>query len=119
LYGDFIKQQNIETESMNVSDTHITRLHSGPAAAAGSDYEAPYDGVVEDIFYNQAEYRTLSSKQKNELRLKRKNRGRDDNGRSKGNYRRSNDKRVHEDEQKKTRIPSIFNPHHYCSFLQG
>jgi hypothetical protein len=35
---------------MDVSDTHITRLHSGPAAATGSDYEAPYDGVVEDGF---------------------------------------------------------------------
>jgi hypothetical protein len=101
LYGDFIKQQKIETGSMNVSDTYITRRHSGPAAVAGSDYEAPYDGVVEDRFYNQAEYRTLSSEQKNELRMKRKNRGADDNGRSKGNDRRSNGKHVREDERKK------------------
>jgi hypothetical protein len=50
LYGDFINQQKIETASMNVSDTHITRHHSGPASATGSDYEAPYDGVVEDRF---------------------------------------------------------------------
>jgi hypothetical protein len=84
-----------------VSDTHITRHHSGPAAATGSDYEAPYDGVVEDRFYNYAEYRTLSSDQKNKLRLKRKHRGGDDNDRSKGNDRRINDKRVREDERKK------------------
>jgi hypothetical protein len=101
LYGDFIKQQEIETTSMNVSDTHITRHHSGPAAAAGNDYEAPYDGVVEDRFYNQGEYRTLPSDQKNELRLKRKHRGGDANGRSKGNNRRSNGKRILEDERKK------------------
>jgi hypothetical protein len=54
--------------------------------------------VVEDRFYNQAEYRTLSSKKKNELRLKRKNRGSDYNGRRKGNDRRNNDKRVLEGE---------------------
>jgi hypothetical protein len=57
--------------------------------------------VVEDRFYNHAEYGTLSSDQNNELRLKRKHIGGDDNGRSKGNYRRSNDKRVLEDERKK------------------
>jgi hypothetical protein len=96
LYGDFIKQQKIETASMNVSDTHITCRHSGPVSVAGSDYEAPYDGVVEYRFYNQAEYRTLSSEQKNELRLKRKNRGGDDNDRRKGNDRRKNGKHVHE-----------------------
>jgi hypothetical protein len=56
LYGDFIKQQNIETASMNVSDTHITHRHSGTAAVTGNEYEAPYYGVVEDSFYNQAEY---------------------------------------------------------------
>jgi hypothetical protein len=100
LYDDFINQQNIETTSMNVSDTHITRRHSYPASATGSDYEAPYDGVVEDIIYNQAEYRTLSSEQKNELRLKRKNRGGDDNGRRKGNDRRNNGNRICEDERK-------------------
>jgi hypothetical protein len=54
LYSDFIKQQKIETASINVSDTHITHHHSGPASAAGSDYEASYYGVVEDRFYNQA-----------------------------------------------------------------
>jgi hypothetical protein len=59
LYGDFIKQQKIESASMNVSDLHITRRHSGPASVAGSDYEASYDGVVEDRFYNHAKYRTL------------------------------------------------------------
>jgi hypothetical protein len=37
---------------MNVSDTHNTRHHSIPTAAAGSEYEAPYDGVVEDRSYN-------------------------------------------------------------------
>jgi hypothetical protein len=101
LYGDLINQQKIESASINVSDAHITCHHSGPASVAGSDYEASYDGVVEDRFYNHAEYRTLSSDQKNELQLKRKHRGGDDNGRSKGNDRRSNGKRVHEDEQKK------------------
>jgi hypothetical protein len=101
LYGDFIKKQNIESASMNVSDAHITRRHSGPASAAGSDYAASYDGVVEDRFYNHTEYITLSSNQKNELRLKRKHRGGDDNIRSKGNDRRINGKHIHEDEQKK------------------
>jgi hypothetical protein len=101
LYGDFIKHHKIEIASMNVSDAHITRLHSGPASVAGSDYETSYDDVVEDRFYNHDEYRTLSSNQKNELQLKRKHRGGDDNGRSKGNGRRSNGKRVHEDERKK------------------
>jgi hypothetical protein len=101
LYGDFIKQQKIESASMNVSDAHITRCHSGPASVAGSDYEASYNGVVEDRFYNHAEYRILSSDQKNELRLKRKHRGGDDNVRSKWNDRRSNGKRVREDERKK------------------
>jgi hypothetical protein len=101
LYGDFIKQQKIESAIMNVSDAHITRRHNGPASVAGSDYEASYDGVVEDRFYSHAEYRTLSPDQKNELRLKRNNEGGDDNGRNKGNDRRSNDKRVREDEQKK------------------
>jgi hypothetical protein len=57
--------------------------------------------VVEDRFYNHAEYRTFSSDQKNRLQLKRKHRGGDDNGRSKGNYRRSNGKRVREEERKK------------------
>jgi hypothetical protein len=94
LYGDFIKQQKIESASMNVSDAHITRHHSGPASVAGIDYEASYDGVVEDRFYNHAEYRTLSSNQKNDLRLKCKHRGGDDNVRSKGNDRNRNDKRV-------------------------
>jgi hypothetical protein len=32
LYGYLIKQHKIESESMNVSDAHITRLHSGPAS---------------------------------------------------------------------------------------
>jgi hypothetical protein len=86
---------------MNVSDTQITRHHSGPAEAAGNDYEAPYDGVVEYRFYNQAEYRTLSSDQKNELRLKRKHRRGDENDSGKGGDRRSNGKRVREDERKK------------------
>jgi hypothetical protein len=45
LYGDFIKQQNIESASMNASDAHITRRHSGPASVAGSDHEASYDGM--------------------------------------------------------------------------
>jgi hypothetical protein len=96
LYGDFIKQQKIESESMNVSDAHITCRHSGPASVAGSEYEASYDGVVEDRFYNNAEYRNLSSDQKNELRLKCKHRGGNDNSRSKGNCRISTDKRVRE-----------------------
>jgi hypothetical protein len=95
LYGDFIKQQNIDSASMKVSDAHITRRHNGPASVAGSDYEASYDGD------NHAEYRTLSPDQKNELRLKRNHRVGDDNGRNKGNDRRSNGKRVREDEQKK------------------
>jgi hypothetical protein len=101
LYGNFIKQQKIETASMNVSDTHITHHSSGPAAAAHSDYKSPYDGVVDDRFYNHAEYRTLSSEQNSELQLKCKNRGGNDNGRSKGNNIRSNGKRIHEDERKK------------------
>jgi hypothetical protein len=101
LYGDFVKQQKIEIASMNMSDAHITRLRSGPESVAGRDYEASYDGVVEDRFYNHGEYRTLSSDQKNELRLKRKHRGGDDNNRRKGNDRRRNGKRVCEDEQKK------------------
>jgi hypothetical protein len=101
LYGNFIKQQKIETASMDMSDTHITRSHSGPVSAAGNDYEAPYDGVVEDRFYNQAQYRTLFSDQKNELPLKCKHRGGDDNGRGKGNDRRSNGKHICEDERKK------------------
>jgi hypothetical protein len=54
LYGDFIKQQKIESASMNVSDAHITRRHNGPASVAGSDYKSYYDGVVEDRFYNHA-----------------------------------------------------------------
>jgi hypothetical protein len=82
---------------MNVSDRHITRRHSDPASVAGSNYEASYGGVVEDRFNNHAEYSTLSSDQKNEIRLKRKHRGGDDNGRSKGNDVRSNGKRVRED----------------------
>jgi hypothetical protein len=98
LYGNFIKHQKIETASMNVSDAHITHYHSGPASAAGSHYEASYDGVVEDRFYNQVEYRTLSSDQKNDIRLKGKHRGGDDNGSIKVNDRRSNGKRIREDE---------------------
>jgi hypothetical protein len=101
LYGDFIKHQKIESASMNVSGAHITCRHNGPASVAGSDYKASYDGVVEDRFHNHAEYRTLSPDQHNELRLKRKHRGGDDNGRIKGNDRRSNGKRVCEDERKK------------------
>jgi hypothetical protein len=101
LYGDFIKQQKIESTSMNVSDAHITRRHSVPASVAGSDYEASYNSVVEDRFYNHADYRTLPSDQKNDLRLKRKHRGGNDNGRSKGNDRRRNGKRICEDERKK------------------
>jgi hypothetical protein len=101
LHGDFIKQQKIESASMNVSDAHITRRHSGPASVAGSDYEASYDGVVEDRVYNHAEYITLSPEQKNELRLKGKHRGGDENGRNKGNDRRSNGKHIREDERKK------------------
>jgi hypothetical protein len=46
----------------------------------------------------------LSSNQNKELRLKRKHRGGDDNGRNKGNDRRSNGKRVREDERKKDKI---------------
>jgi hypothetical protein len=61
---------------MNVSDANITHRHSGPASVAGSDYETSYDGVVEDRFYNHAEYRTLSSDQNNELRLKQAQRKR-------------------------------------------
>jgi hypothetical protein len=101
LYGDFIKQQNIESESMNVSDAYITRRNNGPVSVAGSDYEASYDGVVEDRFYHHAKYRTLSPDQNNELQLKRKHIGGDDNGRNNGNDRRINGKRVREDEQKK------------------
>jgi hypothetical protein len=101
LYGDFIKQKKIESASMNVSDAHITRRHNGPASVAGSDYYSSYDGVVEDRFYKHAEYRTLSPDQKNDLRLKCKHRGGDENGRNKGNDRRSNDKCVREDERKK------------------
>jgi hypothetical protein len=86
---------------MNVSDAHITRRHNGPASIAGSDCKASYDGVVEDKFYNHAKYRTLSPD--HELRLKRKHRGGDDNCRNKGNDRRSNGKRVREDERKKDR----------------
>jgi hypothetical protein len=86
---------------MNVSDAHITCHHSGPASVSVSDYDASYNGVVEDRFYNHDEYRTFSSNQKNELRLRRKHRGGDDNDRSKGNERRSNGKRVREDERKK------------------
>jgi hypothetical protein len=40
LYCDFIKQQKIESASMNVSDEHITHRHNGPASVAGSHYEA-------------------------------------------------------------------------------
>jgi hypothetical protein len=101
LYGDFIKQQKIESAIMNVSDAHITRHHNGPASVAGSNYESSYDGVVEDRFYNHAKYRTLSPDQKNELRLKRKHIGGDDNVRNKVNDRRSNGKRVREDKRKK------------------
>jgi hypothetical protein len=50
LYGDLIKQQNIESATMDVSDAHITHRHNGPASVEGSDYEASYDGVVEDRF---------------------------------------------------------------------
>jgi hypothetical protein len=57
--------------------------------------------VVEDRFYNHAEYRTLSPDQKNELWLKHKHRGGDDNGINKGNNRRSNVKRIREDERRK------------------
>jgi hypothetical protein len=101
LYGDLIKQQNIESASMHVSDAHINRHHNGPASVAGSDYEASYDGVVEDRFYNHDEYRTLSPDQKNELWLKLRHRGGDDSGRNKGNDRRRNGKRVSEDKGKK------------------
>jgi hypothetical protein len=106
LYGDFIKQQKIESASMKVSDSYITCRHNGPASVAGSDYEASYDDVFEYRFYNHAEYRTLSPDQKNELRLKRKHRGGNDNGKNKGNDRRSNGKRVRKTNGRKTRIPS-------------
>jgi hypothetical protein len=39
LYGGFIKQQKIESASMNVSDAHITRRHNGPASVAGPLYQ--------------------------------------------------------------------------------
>jgi hypothetical protein len=52
-----------------VSDAHTTRRHSGPASAAVIDYKVSYDGVVEDRLYNHAEYKTLSSDQKNYLPL--------------------------------------------------
>jgi hypothetical protein len=57
--------------------------------------------VVEDRFYNHAEYRNLSPDQKNKLQLKRKHREVDDNGRNKVTDRRSNGNRVREDERKK------------------
>jgi hypothetical protein len=101
LYVDFIKQQKIESASMNVSYVHITRRRNGPASIAGSDYEAYYDVVVEDRFYNHAEYIALSLDQKNDIRLKLKHRCGDDNGRNKGEDRRSNGKSVPEDEWKK------------------
>jgi hypothetical protein len=59
LYVDFIKHQNIESASINVSDVHTTRHHNGPASVAGSHCDASYDGVVEYRFYNHAEYITL------------------------------------------------------------
>jgi hypothetical protein len=73
------------------------------------------DGVVEDRFYNHAEYRTLSSGKKNELRLPRKHIGGDDNDKSKGGDRRSNGKRIREDERKKDKktiksLPAPFLP---------
>jgi hypothetical protein len=37
-YGDFIKQNKIESESMNVSDAQITLHHSGPASVSGNNY---------------------------------------------------------------------------------
>jgi hypothetical protein len=40
LYGDFIKQQKIESASINLLDAHINRRHNGPASVAGSNYEA-------------------------------------------------------------------------------
>jgi hypothetical protein len=86
---------------MNVLDAHITLHHIGPVSVAGSNYEASYDGVVEDRFYNHAELIILSSDQKNELRLKRNHRGGDDNGKSKGNDRRCNGKHIREDERNK------------------
>jgi hypothetical protein len=101
LYGDFIKQQKIESSSINVSDAHTTCHHIGPVSVAGSDHDAHYDGVVDDRFYNHAKYRILSSHQKNELWLKLKHRGADDNIRRKGDGRRSNCKRVREAELKK------------------
>jgi hypothetical protein len=57
--------------------------------------------VVEDRFYNHAKYRTLSSDQNNELRLKRKHRLGDDNISIKGNDRRSNGNGIREDDRKK------------------
>jgi hypothetical protein len=57
--------------------------------------------MVEYRFYNHAEDRTFSPDQNNELWLKVKHRGGDDNGRNKGNDRRSNGKRIREDERKK------------------
>jgi hypothetical protein len=101
LYGDFIKQQKIESASINVSDAYITCHHNVPASATGKYYEASYDVVVEDRFYNHAKYRNLSPDQKNELRLKRKHRGGDDNDRNKGNDRRINCNCVREDKRKK------------------
>jgi hypothetical protein len=101
FYGDFIKEHNIESASIKVSDAHISRRHSGPPSVTGSDYEASYDGVVEDMLFNHAEYRTLSYDHKNELQLKRNHRGGDDNGRSDWGDRRRNGKRVCEDERKK------------------
>jgi hypothetical protein len=101
FYGDFITQQKIESAGMNVSNAHITHHHSGPASVAGSNYEESYVGVVEDRFYNHVKYRTFSPDQKNELHPKRKNRGGDDNGRSKGNDRRINGKRIREGERNK------------------
>jgi hypothetical protein len=93
--------KNIESSSMNVSDAHITGHHNGPASVSGSNYEASYDGVVEDMFYSDVEFRTLSSNQKKDICMKRKHRGGDDNGRNKGNDRISNGKRIREDEWKK------------------
>jgi hypothetical protein len=57
--------------------------------------------MVEDRFYNHAKYKTLSPDQNNELRIKRKHRGGDDNERKRGNDRRSNGKRIREDKRKK------------------
>jgi hypothetical protein len=93
LYGDFVKQQKIESASMNMSDAHITRRYNGPASVAGSDYEASYDGVVKTCFTTMPNI-VLCHPTKNELRLKL-------NHRIKGNDRRSNDKPIREDERKK------------------